>query len=63
METKQVQLVKPWGLNPKGEIVTPPVVIADLLIQSGRAKAVEPTAPGQNATKTDKGQKGSKPGK
>jgi hypothetical protein len=38
---KQVELIKPYGTFTKGTTLTLAPPIADLLIRSGRAKAVE----------------------
>jgi hypothetical protein len=45
MASKKLKLIKPWGLNPKGAIIEPPESVASLLIQSGRAEAVEEPEP------------------
>jgi len=41
MATKKIKLIKPYGLLATGVTISPDVPVADLLIQSGRAVAVE----------------------
>jgi hypothetical protein len=38
---KNIKLIKPWGMHLKGASLTLDAPIADLLVQSGRAEAVQ----------------------
>lgn len=38
---RQIELLKPYGPNAKGAVLSPPMPVADLLIQRGVAKPVE----------------------
>lgn len=40
-EQKTVELIKAWGMNVRGAILVLDSPIADLLIQSGRAKLLD----------------------
>lgn len=44
MAQKTVRLLKPWSLHVRGATLTVDAPVADLLVQSGRAIAVEPQA-------------------
>jgi hypothetical protein len=45
MADQVIELIKPWGLNPAGALISPPANIATELIRAGRAKAIEQEVP------------------
>jgi hypothetical protein len=60
MSTQTVKLIKPWGLNPKGALITPPEGVAVELIRSGRAEAVSAELDKTDDKKSPKDSKGKK---
>lgn len=58
MADQTIELIKPWGLNPKGALISPPANIAAELIRSGRARAVDPDQETAQDKKSQKGKKG-----